>query len=280
MVRGLHGVSRGRKPRRIPGTLAWGNRYARGVRWRWVGALESPPLQPLMPPQVLSLSGPTLSPSLFRPHQTHRPLRRAQAWAAAAAAATHLRREDSEVAAASAPAVGAARARTHRGKEQRSRTRAWRGSAWTCGRARRERGSPGTPRLLAPWKRETAGEPGHGRSNSPRQAVPHWTGAGDARTHRQGRTSRTTLVPHLRGIRPAAPECGKHGSAAAIKTGGAHEHYAGGTGGGWEWSGSLCPQPPLAGRWPASSALSLLTAPRGGRRVGASPAVWGSPEEA
>lgn len=36
----------------------------------------------------------------------------------------------------------------------------------------------------------------------------------------------------LRGIRPATPECGKRGSAAAIKAGDAHEHCAGGAGGG------------------------------------------------
>lgn len=34
------------------------------------------------------------------------------------------------------------------------------GSAWTCGRVRRERGSPGTARPRAPRKPETAGEPG------------------------------------------------------------------------------------------------------------------------
>lgn len=73
-----------------------------------MGAGGPPPLQPRIPPQILSLRGLTLS-SFLRPHLTHRLPPRARAEAAAAAAATHLRREESEVAAASARAGGRGR---------------------------------------------------------------------------------------------------------------------------------------------------------------------------
>lgn len=186
------------------------------------------------------------------------------------------------MAAASARAGAAARARTHRGREQGSRTRAWRGSARTCGRARRERASgrgvtPGTPGSSG------AGEGGRAR---PLQIEPPQ--ARCATSHRRGGRQDTQMdrdrprspprIPHLRGIRSAAPECRKRGSVAAIKAGGAHEHCAGGTGGGWERSRVSPPYTSLPGRAVADQLRP--PSPDGPRGEAAPlaplPAAWGS----
>lgn len=196
----------------------------------------SPPLQPRSPPAGAqpARTDPMPPPSL-RPHLTHPLPRRARAGAAAAAAATHLRREGQRGGCSLRPR-GRARGRswecTHRGREQGSRTRAWRESPWTCGRERRERDLPGTARgPCAPRKPATGGRARPLQFEQLQTLCATSDRPGDART--QGhRACAPPRVPHLRGILPATPECGKHGSVAAIKTGGAHEHCAGGAGGG------------------------------------------------
>jgi hypothetical protein len=231
MVPGLGGVLPGRRHKRTPGTLAWKNRQARGLRWRWVRAGLR-----LCSPASLRRSlacGNWPCPPHLPPPAPNSPAPSARANRGSSSSSSHAPAERGQRGGYSLRPRERARGRgwecTHRGREQGSWTRAWRGSPWTCGRVRRERGSPGTARPCAPRKPAKAGEPDRCSSSSSRRAVPPRTSVGYARTHRQRhRPYAPPRVPHLRGIRPATPECGKRGSVAAIKTGGAHEHCAGG----------------------------------------------------